>query len=72
MAQDRPSKIVLVGATSYDYGLPEARVKRFEWDRLKKHRNLADHDFDNSNLPDMRTDMATPAHQHYCRDVIGA
>jgi hypothetical protein len=72
LAKDRLRKIALIGATGYEYGSPEARVESFPWDRLKKFRNLADYDFVNLNLPGMRTDMTTPAHQHHGRDAVGA
>ena len=72
MAEDRLEKIALIGATNYEYSLPEARVESFPWDRLETFRNLADYDFVNLNLPGMRTVMTTPAHQHHGRNVIGA
>lgn len=50
MAEDRPKKIALIGATGYKYASPEARVESFSWDRLKKVANLADYDIVVLNL----------------------
>ena len=44
MAEDRPKKIALIGATGYGYASPEARVECFAWDRLTKAGNLANYD----------------------------
>jgi hypothetical protein len=55
LAEDRPKKIALIGATGYDFTSPEARVECFASDRLKKATNLADYDivvFDVLSLQD--------------------
>lgn len=50
MAEDRPRKIAVVGATGYEYSSQEARVECFPWNRLKKLANLADYDIVVLNL----------------------
>lgn len=55
MAQDRPKKVALIGATGYQYGSSEARVECFPWDRLKKAGNLADYDVLILNLLSVET-----------------
>jgi hypothetical protein len=44
LAQNRPKKIALIGATGFEYGSPEARIDCFPWNRLRKVTNLADYD----------------------------
>lgn len=44
MAEGRPNKIAVIGATGYEHASPEARVECFAWNRLRKASNLADFD----------------------------
>lgn len=44
VAEERPKKIALIGASGHEYASPEARIECFAWDRLKKAANLADYD----------------------------
>jgi hypothetical protein len=44
LAQSRPKKIALIGATGYEYDSPEARIDCFLWNSLRKVTNLADYE----------------------------
>ena len=44
MAETRPRKIAVIGATGYEYSSPEARVECFPWNRIRRIGNLADYD----------------------------